>query len=486
MTEQHLAYVYSLAHLAHLGDRAALKLKRLFPTHQSFVGMASSDRRKIIEDSVGSRYSSLVTTNWDTLLERATKDLERHEREDICVLTIDDSSYPPLLRTIPDPPLVLFVKGSLESLTRRLNVAIVGTRNSTPKGEEVATRIARFFGTHEFCIVSGLAKGIDTAAHKGALDANAPTVAVFGTPLDKVYPAENRPLADAILKMHGSWISEIPLSRKPHRSSFVQRDRIQSGISIAVIPVQTDLEGGTMHTVEFAEQQKRLLLCPRPLNGEQHLKQYAGIAALIESKRATPFQSEDYDAVLERVRAHGRLLNEKVKESLPEQLVSVEATSPHRSTAPARTRSADEPQYRAQAIDRLTEIFTDLGLANSASSFDEAISLLRRKFYGISKKTGKAHPKLTREPDMQIFKARLSKLVDETLFAEKWKERSGGIDVRFRFNGTDLTATHVHTLWNPSREPGNGGFFNVLQIVLHDIARDCTILDCEEITNVNA
>lgn len=486
MTEQHLAYVYSLAHLTHLGDRAALRLKRLFPTYDSLVGTAPSDRRKIIEDSVGSRYSFLLTTNWDALLEQATKDLKRHEREDISVLAIDDSLYPPLLSSIQDPPLVLFVKGSLESLTQRLNVAIVGTRDSTPKGEEVATRIARLFGGHEFGIVSGLAKGIDTAAHKGALDSNAPTVAVFGTPLDKVYPAENRPLADAILKLHGSWISEIPLSRKPHRSSFVRRDRIQSGISVAVIPVQTDVQGGTMHTVEFAEQQKRLLLCPRPLNGEQRLKQYAGITALIDSKRATPFQSEDYDAVLKRVCTHGRLLNEKVKGSVPAQRVSVEVTSPKRLSPTVRPRSSDESNSPAQTIDRLTEIFTDLGLANSPSGFDEAVNLLRKRFYGRSQKAAKTHLTLTREPDIQVFKARLSKPVDQALFAEKWKERSGGIDMRFRFNGTDLTATHTHTLWNPSREPGSGGFFNVLQMVVHDVAHDCTILDCEEITNVNA
>ena len=484
MTELHSAYVYSLAHLVHLGDRSAFKLKRLFPTYNDWLKFPQSDRRKLVEDAVGPRYSGVVTANWDELLEVAIRDLRQHNREDILALTIDDEGYPPMLRAIASPPLVLFIKGSTKSLTERINVAIVGTRDSTSKGEEVATRVAKFFGAHEFTIVSGLAKGIDTAAHKGALEANAPTIAVFATPLNKVYPAENKALAESILRMNGSWISEIPLSKKPHRSSFVERDRIQSGISAAVIPVQTDIQGGTMHTVEFAEQQNRLLFCPRPLNGEQHLKQYAGIATLIDSKRATPFQSDDYVTILDRVRTHAQKLNDAVNEN---SYQSVQGSQRRRSIQPARvSKTSEDPNVQQQTVHRLLETFTSLGLTHNQSDFDEVVNVLRNKLYGGNRKTSKSDLKSTEELDKHIFKARLSKPIDQVLFAEKWRERSGGTDVKFRFDGTDLTATQTRTLWDTFTSPHNGRFFDVLQTVLQDVARDCMVLDCEEITNVNA
>lgn len=487
MTELHAVYVYALAHLSRLGERSALKVKRLFPTYDSWVGTTLADRRRMIDEVVGQRFPSTVPTNWDELMEQARREIHRHESDGIFVLTIDDSAYPVLLRAIPDPPLVLFVKGSIKSLTQYTNVAIVGTRDSTSKGEEVATRIARLFGTHQFGIVSGLAKGIDTAAHKGALESNAPTIAVFATPLNKVYPAENKPLAEAILKMNGSWISEIPLSKKPHRSSFVQRDRIQSGISVAVIPVQTDIQGGTMHTVEYAEQQNRLLLCPRPLNGEQHLKQYAGIAALIESKRATPFQSDDYLAVLDRVRIHAGSLKEAAKPHGAEVPRSTPTTRAKQPVQPAEpSKSSGQTILQEQTIQRLLDTFNALGLARSQSEFDEAIDVLRQKLYGRRRRSAKPELKLKADLDKQIFKARLSKPIDQALFTEKWREHFGGADVRFRIKGTDLTATQTRTLWDSSTSPDCGAFFNVLQNVLHDIARDCTVLDCEEITNVNA
>ena len=487
MTELHTAYVYALAHLANLGDRSALKLKRLFATYDDWLAKAPSDRRAKIEEAIGARYATRVATNWDDLIEQALKELRRHQSENISVLTIDDACYPRLLRTIPDPPLVLFVRGSVDSLTQSMNLAVVGTRDSTPRGEEVAARIARFFGTRGFSIVSGLAKGIDTAAHRGALDADARTVAVFGTPLNKIYPAENKTLAEEILRANGSWVSEIPLLRRPNRNSFVQRDRIQSGISIAVIPVQTDVQGGTMHTVEFAERQNRLIFCPRPLNGQQHNKQYAGIAALIDSKRAIPFQSEDYATVLDRLRAHSDILERSAK-GKPSQPPT--PTRPGRPPVPSRNRqpsaSPQETAVQDKVIQQLMETFDSLGLSDNQETFDAAIGIIRKKLYGPRRSTPKPGLKPVEDSNVQIFKARLSKPIDQTVFTQKWRERSGGIEVRFRIKGTDLTAIHTRTLWDPSSSPGSEGFFNVLQMALHDVARDCTVVDCEEVTNVNA
>jgi DNA protecting protein DprA len=174
----------------------------------------------------------------------------------------------------------------------------VGTRDSTPTGEKVAFQIAKWLVEERWSVVSGLAKGIDAAAHRGALSKRGRTVAVMATPLDKVYPAENKQLAYEILDHDGCWVSEIPLGKSAHRGAFVRRDRIQSGMCVAVVPVQTDVEGGTMHTVGFAEKQGRLLLCPQPTEKERFLKQYAGVRCLIETGRAKAFSSEEFGHVL--------------------------------------------------------------------------------------------------------------------------------------------------------------------------------------------
>jgi len=297
--ELQVAYLYWLAQTSQLADRVVLKFKEQFPTFESWDSLSPAERRNAARSTLGDDSSKVLTTDFDFVMESALRDLKFHESRGIKVLAIHGPAYPQLLKSIPDPPLVLFVKGAVEPLLENTSVAIVGTRDTTPTGEKVAGRIAKWLGEHHWCIVSGLAKGIDAAAHRGALDANAKTIAVMATALDKIYPAENRGLADRILESGGCWVSELALRRQPHRGTFVQRDRIQSGLSVAVIPVQTDVEGGTMHTVRFAEQQERLLLCPRPIDQESSLKQYAGIRRLIETHRARPFASDQYGEVLD-------------------------------------------------------------------------------------------------------------------------------------------------------------------------------------------
>lgn len=296
--ELQVAYSYCLSHLVHLGERAALKFKKAFPTYDSWFDLPRPEREEAAKAALGKDSQKVVSSNLDSLLERALSDVKKHEREGIHVLPIDSDQYPELLKQIVDAPLVLFVKGLVSSLTDNSNVAVVGTRDATSAGEKVASKVSKWLSEQGWCVVSGLAKGIDTAAHRGTLESRGRTAAVMATPLNKVYPAENRQLANDILDSGGCWISELPLWGKFHRSSFVQRDRIQSGLSVAVIPVQTDVEGGTMHTVRYAEQQGRLLLCPRPIEAEQSLKQYAGVRHLIESKRAIPFSSSEYTSIL--------------------------------------------------------------------------------------------------------------------------------------------------------------------------------------------
>lgn len=374
MNESQTAYVYALAHLLPLGETSARKTYRLAPTRDSWTANLEELRRNL-KESIGPKSEALLATNWDALVEEASVEIRKQEQDGIRLLNIDDPGYPPLLQKIADAPLILFVKGSVAALLECLSVAIVGTRDSTPAGEQVAFKVAKFFGANQCAIVSGLAKGIDTAAHKGALNAGAKTVAVFATPLDKVYPAENKELARQILNEGGAWVSEIPLRKKTHRNSFVERDRIQSGLSVAVIPVQTGIEGGTMHTVDFAQRQNRLLFCPRPLNVESGAKQYEGINQLIHSGRAESFQADTYSAVLKRICEHREtLIRGSFAAKIAIQKVSGQTSLGFRESAGVNK------EIDTQLIDVLTEKLSSAGV-DDKSRFEGLIRAVRDRLF---------------------------------------------------------------------------------------------------------
>jgi DNA processing protein len=187
-------------------------------------------------------------------------DLEREERRmaqaKACFLTSRDPVYPRLLREIGDPPIGLYQKGNY-NLSHPC-VAIVGSRRTTLYGQAVAKKLGAELARLGFCVVSGLARGIDTAAHEGALSVGGKTVAVLGTGIDLIYPPENLELYRRI-EEHGAILSEFPFGRRADRQSFAMRNRIVSGMSEGVIVVETDVSGGSMITAKFAGEQGRLL-----------------------------------------------------------------------------------------------------------------------------------------------------------------------------------------------------------------------------------
>ncbi len=171
-------------------------------------------------------------------------------------LTRDCQAYPERLREIYDPPPVLWVRGDA-SLLARPSLAIVGTRHPSPYGSGVAEMIARDLSARRLLIVSGMARGIDTCAHKGALAARMPTVAVWGTGIDVIYPKENKKLAEEILDIGGAIVSEVPLGTFPAPQNFPRRNRIISGISVAVLVVEASENSGTRVTARCAAEQNR-------------------------------------------------------------------------------------------------------------------------------------------------------------------------------------------------------------------------------------
>ncbi len=180
---------------------------------------------------------------------------EKLEKHEINCISVDSDYYPPLLKQLPCPPPVLYFRGDLSSIEQPA-VAIVGSRRSTFYGKEVAQRLAGEMAAAGITIVSGMALGIDTAAHRGALDNNGYTIAVMGCGLDSCYPLRNADLMDQIIA-GGAVLSEFPVGTKPLPNHFPQRNRIISGLSLGTVVVEATAKSGSLITAEYALEQDR-------------------------------------------------------------------------------------------------------------------------------------------------------------------------------------------------------------------------------------
>jgi DNA processing protein len=189
-------------------------------------------------------------------VELAHDELAKATAAGIACLALDDAAYPPRLRQIYDPPLVLYVRGNVAALSQA-GIAVIGTRHPTPYGIGMAERLACDLATRGVVIFSGLARGVDTAGHRGAVNGKGKTVAVFGTGVDVVYPKENSRLADQILSLGGALISEFPLGTFAAPQNFPIRNRIISGISFGVLVVEAAEYSGTRITARCALEQSR-------------------------------------------------------------------------------------------------------------------------------------------------------------------------------------------------------------------------------------
>lgn len=172
------------------------------------------------------------------------------------ILTQEDEAYPERLREIYDPPSVLWIRGNVELLARP-GIAVVGTRHPSPYGAGMAEILSRDLANRRLVILSGMARGVDTAAHKGAIEAGGKTVAVWGTGIDVIYPKENKKLAESIVASGGTIVSEYPLGTFPAPQNFPIRNRILSGISIGVLVIEAAEYSGTRITARCAMEQNR-------------------------------------------------------------------------------------------------------------------------------------------------------------------------------------------------------------------------------------
>ena len=230
--------------------------------------------------------------------DRAGAVIEEHDQAEIRMAAIGDISYPALLARCADAPPVLYWRGSLEPIEAS-GAAVVGTREPTPVGIVIAERVAAHLASAHIAVISGLALGIDTIAHRAALRAGGYTAAVLAQPLERgvVAPASNKALSEEILDADGALISEHPLGAVTDRFEFAKRDRIQSGLARIVIPIQTDVEGGTQNTIRAAQEQGRPLWVPNTEQERGH-KKWAGIAALLADGAAQGFTESEYPALV--------------------------------------------------------------------------------------------------------------------------------------------------------------------------------------------
>jgi DNA processing protein len=176
--------------------------------------------------------------------------------QDAAIVTFGCQEYPERLKEIYDPPPVLWVRGDVRLLART-GIAVVGTRKPSPYGSGIAEMLSRDLAARRLVIVSGMARGIDTCAHRGALVARMPTVAVWGTGIDVVYPKENKKLAEEILAAGGAIVSELPMGTFPAPQNFPRRNRILSGLSVGVLVVEASENSGTRVTARCAAEQNR-------------------------------------------------------------------------------------------------------------------------------------------------------------------------------------------------------------------------------------
>lgn len=182
-------------------------------------------------------------------------------QSDILCCKENEETFPITLRKIPKSPSVLYYKGKIEIINNNKNIAVIGSRKCSEAGRKLAYRTGQLVGKAGINLVNGLALGCDTEALKGALSVGGKCVAVMPCGLDEIYPKTNQKLAERILENGGCLISEYPVGIKLKNYQYIERDRLQSGVSQGVLVVEAEVGSGTMHTVDFAIKQYRRLAC---------------------------------------------------------------------------------------------------------------------------------------------------------------------------------------------------------------------------------
>ncbi len=240
-----------------IGAKTQNKLLEKYHNPEEIWNLTKKELQGILDDK---QIEIILNQKNRINLEKYAEYMQKHE---IKMITIFDEKYPQNLRNIYDPPVVLYIRGN-ENIINEFSIAIIGSRICSNYGKQVAKQFAYNLSKYNINIVSGLAKGIDTYAHVGTIQAKKTTIAVIGSGLDIIYPEENKQLYEEIIKNNGAIISEYIVGTKPEKLNFPKRNRIISGLSKGILVVEANKKSGTFITVDFAlEQGKNIYAVPR-------------------------------------------------------------------------------------------------------------------------------------------------------------------------------------------------------------------------------
>jgi len=266
-----LASWLALNQIPGLGNEGLRRLLQAFGTPTQVFATPAHTLQQVVQPVI----AATITQGWDeaTLAPITSWLADPHNH----IVTLADPDYPQALLNISDPPLLLYVKGRLELLNHPA-LAVVGSRNATPQGLSNAEAFAQAASAAGLCIVSGMAHGIDAAAHRGGLREFGSSIGIVGTGLDKVYPAANRQLAHR-LAQEGALVSEFSLGTPPLAANFPRRNRIISGLSLGCLVVEASLQSGSLITARMALEQGRDVFA---IPGSIHAPQTKGCHHLIK------------------------------------------------------------------------------------------------------------------------------------------------------------------------------------------------------------
>lgn len=359
-----------------IGPRAATKLLEKFGSAENVF---HATRREL--EALRLRAETVESILKREFHEKALDELNKVAELGGDILILDDGSYPYLLREIADPPITLYVKGDWAACFDAPAVGVIGSRKCSTYGENAAGMLARDLAENGICVVSGLARGIDTAAHRGAIRGKGKTIAVLGTGLDNVYPKENKKLTEEILAAGGALLSQFPLQTPPLKDNFPYRNRIISGLSYGVLLVEASERSGSLITARLAMEQNREVMA---VPGNITSRNSFGTNYLIKSGAKLVQQWQDVVTELPAEIA-ARILPPKL------DFNEIVEKSPQAALAPAdlgdnerkiwSILAADEPKHIDALLAESGLSFGDLNVSLVSLDLKELIRALPGNFY---------------------------------------------------------------------------------------------------------
>ena len=359
-----------------IGPRAATKLLERFG---SVGGVFGANRTEL--QSMRLRPESVDSIIAREFFQRAEKELDEVKKLGGDILTLDDGSYPEMLREIADPPPVIYVLGDWNGCFDRPSIGVVGSRMCSTYGENASEMLSRDLASRGITITSGLARGIDTAAHRGAIRGQGKTAAVIATGIDTVYPRENTKLTREILDAGGCIVSQFPLGTPPLKDHFPFRNRIISGLSHGVLIIEASERSGSLITARLAaEQGREVMAVPGNITSGNSF----GTNYLIKSGAKLVQQWQDVVAELPS-EISARILPPKMDISAGAAAKREELAAPIDLSGPERkvwdSLNADEPIHIDILLDSTSLSFGDLNAALISLDIRDLIRVLPGKHY---------------------------------------------------------------------------------------------------------